>query len=307
MDRFNSLPRNQVLKELQTYKKYQGNTQKEISSQFSGIADLRLELYKLEKKTKKSKKVKSKKQTVDSSVEHGSETGPNINLPEDIIYNLILQSDPLTLMSLYETNPIYKKTLNNYNTLEALYEKYDIGQHETPFNLFMSYYSKQITKQSGLILDVIYIYKLIKNVTMEIAIKITAVLEYLMAEILELAGNIARDNDKDYIIKNNIQSAINNDEELSNVLNNIVISGDYKSFSKWIIKILKQVHPDTDIEPNAITLIDRYMYFLLIKFSKENGTFDAILLTLLKDSELYKHAVSEANRVYNKFLLYRSV
>ena len=53
---------------------------------------------------------------------------------------------------------------------------------------------------------------------------LAAVLEYVVAETLELAGNAARDNKRSRIIPRHVQLAVRNDEELSKYLSRVTIS-----------------------------------------------------------------------------------
>ncbi len=62
-----------------------------------------------------------------------------------------------------------------------------------------------------------------------------AILEYLTAEILELAGNAARDNKKSRIIPRHVQLAIRNDEELNKLLSHVTIAQ-----VSWIVILSKK-------------------------------------------------------------------
>ncbi|KAJ0935104.1 putative transcription factor Hap3/NF-YB family [Helianthus annuus] len=58
----------------------------------------------------------------------------------------------------------------------------------------------------------------------ELRCTLAAVLEYLAAEVLELAGNAARDNKKSRVGPRHIQLAVRNDEELSKLLRSMTIA-----------------------------------------------------------------------------------
>ena len=53
---------------------------------------------------------------------------------------------------------------------------------------------------------------------------LAAVLEYLAAELLELAGNAAKDNKKTRIIPRHIQLAVRNDDELNKLMADATIA-----------------------------------------------------------------------------------
>lgn len=56
---------------------------------------------------------------------------------------------------------------------------------------------------------------ILKNPENDVAVAKIAVIEYLVAEILELAGNLTRDQQDETVVPWDIQRAIGNDEELS--------------------------------------------------------------------------------------------
>eukprot|EP01125_Pyxidicula_operculata_P002514 TRINITY_DN12379_c0_g1_i1.p1 TRINITY_DN12379_c0_g1~~TRINITY_DN12379_c0_g1_i1.p1 ORF type:complete len:190 (+),score=52.28 TRINITY_DN12379_c0_g1_i1:53-571(+) len=63
-----------------------------------------------------------------------------------------------------------------------------------------------------------------KRIGIGAPVYLAAVLEYLTAEILELAGNAARDNNKIRIVPRHIMLAIRNDEELNKLLADVHIT-----------------------------------------------------------------------------------
>ena len=86
------------------------------------------------------------------------------------------------------------------------------------------------SSRAGIQFPVGRIHRMLKNggyaerVGSGAAVYAGAVLEYLTAEILELAGNAARDHKRQRIIPRHIQLAVRNDDELNKLLKDVTIA-----------------------------------------------------------------------------------
>jgi hypothetical protein len=102
-----SMKRNQLLKELQSHKKYRNKTQKEIADKLGGVNEFRIELTRLNKKSSKIKVENI------NNIKNNKEKTTNTILPADAMYEILLRSDLSTTQKLLQTS----KSIKNNNDL----------------------------------------------------------------------------------------------------------------------------------------------------------------------------------------------
>ncbi len=115
MERIEKLNRNQVLKELQTYNKYQSKTQKEIASQFDGVVALRNELKKLEKrKNKEPNEEDNEKDVKDKKKKHKKKNQKEDDCLVLLIWERKDRGDDVSTILLARDMTMLKKKFKDY-------------------------------------------------------------------------------------------------------------------------------------------------------------------------------------------------
>jgi histone H2A len=127
------------------------------------------------------------------------------------------------------TQDLIKKTLKEFNTMQPLSSTYQAR----PYMEMEKKKSISRSRRAGLIFPVGRTHRLVKNeictgsgktrVGAGAPVYIAAVLEYLLAEVLELAGNAASDRRRKRITARHITLAVRSDEELHELFRNVNI------------------------------------------------------------------------------------
>lgn len=138
-----------------------------------------------------------------------------------------------------------------------------------------------------------------------LATALAGILEFLVAEVLDLAGNAARDAKLVRIKTDHIYHAILNDRELSQLLiiNDIHWHGETAVYSGPVRKVLKQVHPDNAIVADGLLAMNKICGVITEKMARGMGELadlpgvGEIITAFCKNNlpgELAFHGASEA-------------
>lgn len=117
--------------------------------------------------------------------------------------------------------------------------------------------------KAGVVFPVSRVYRYMKQtilkrrVAVGAPVYLSAVLEYLCAEVLELAGNAARDNKKKVITPRHILLAVANDDELHKLLKGVTISqgGVLPHINEVLLTRKSQMHKSVKPRPSKVVAV----------------------------------------------------
>lgn len=198
--------------------------------------------------------------------------------------------------------PVAKKVAKTSSVAKV--ESESESEEETPFNPELAKASD--AKKCGLILPVDQFQVMLnlgdEKADAESAVFLAAVIEYLAAEVLELAGNVCRDKGRKRIIPSDIDTAVRQDEEL-----NILLSGFLDSQPK--IELSKKTEdedfpdPEEKRDDEKTPLVSKskvYMLFTKGENARSIRIFETHELALRAGIEVFCENKEESDDVIAK-------
>ena len=136
---------------------------------------------------------------------------------------------------------------------------------------------------------------------------VTAVMEYLAVDLLELSGNVARDCSKSCISVAHIEQAVSNDDELRTLMATpSLVPHAVCTNMEPVYNILKSVHPDTGISKRALKHVDRLIMSVgrtIVKRAAET----AARITVNRVSDVTRRLLGDELAKYAEFEACRAV